>query len=198
MKNFFGKYTLSLDPLTIANIVIGIMLTVNPGFSTGFICVILGIVSLVWGVTSLIRHFRYKRYGYSSRLDMIQAITGIALSFVLIFCREFLAAVFPVIIGLAIIFQSISKINMALYQKRSGAGRWHLGFVLNIIGLVLGFSLVFNPFSAFLSVMRLIGIVLLVNGVSRLFTDILFAHEMDRIQSQSGGSVIDVDYTDIQ
>lgn len=197
MKEFFRKYHLSFDPLTIANIIIGIMLTVNPEFSTGFICIILGIVSMVWGITSLYKHFKAKKYGFISRFDMIQAIAGIFLSFILIFCRGFLAAVLPVIIGLTIIFQSISKINMALYQKRSGAGKWHLGFVLNIIGLILGLSLVFNPFSAFMSVIRLVGIVLLINGVSRLFTDFFFAHEMDKINHESDDNIIDVEYTDV-
>lgn len=197
MKEFFRKYHLTFDALTIANIIIGVMLMINPQFSLGLLCIILGIVSLIWGITSLVRHFKARRFGYRSRFDMIQAVTGIILCFVLIFCRPFLASVFPVIIGITIIFQSISKINMALYQKNSGAGMWLPGFVLNIIGLVLGLSLVFNPFAAFLSVMRLIGIVLLINGISRLFTDVLFAREMDKINRESKNNVIDVYFTDV-
>ena len=197
MKEFFRKYHLSFDPLTVSNIIIGIMLTVNPEFSTGFICIVLGIVCLIWGISSLCRYFKAKKLEIISGFDMIQAVAGIGLSFLLIFGRSFLAAIFPMIIGFTIIFQSISKINMALYQKKSGAEKWLLGLVLNIVGLILGISLIFNPFSAFMSVIRLVGIVLLVNGITRLFTDFFFAHEMDKISNETDNKVIDVDYTEI-
>ena len=197
MKNFFKKYHLSLDPLTIANIIIGIMLTIHPRFSTGFICIILGIVCLAWGGFSIYKHFAAKKYGYTSRFDLIQAVMGLILSFVFIFCRRFLASVLPVLIGTTIIFQSNSKINMAIFQKKSGANKWALGLVLNIFGLILGLSLVFNPFKAFLSVIRLVGIVLLINGITRLFTDFFFAREMDKINNKSDSNVIDVEFTDI-
>ena len=186
MKNFFKKYHLSLDPLTIANIIIGIMLTIHPRFSTGFICIILGIVCLAWGGFSIYKHFAAKKYGYTSRFDLIQAMMGLILSFVFIFCRRFLASVLPVLIGTTIIF-----------QKKSGANKWALGLVLNIFGLILGLSLVFNPFKAFLSVIRLVGIVLLINGITRLFTDFFFAREMDKINNKSDSNVIDVEFTDI-
>ena len=78
---------------------------------------------------------------------------------------------------------------------------WLPGFILNILGLLLGISLVFNPFAAFLSVMRLVGIGLVVNGISRLFTDVLFAREMEKISpqkySEDSSKVIDVDFTDV-
>ena len=86
---------------------------------------------------------------------------------------------------------------MAIFQKKSGANKWALGLVLNIFGLILGLSLVFNPFKAFLSVIRLVGIVLLINGITRLFTDFFFAREMDKINNKSDSNVIDVEFTDI-
>jgi len=196
MKDFFKKYRLSFDALTIANIIIGIMLTANPGFSTGFICIILGIVSLIWGTASLYKHFRVIRYGYRSRFDLAQAVLGIMLSILLIFGRKFLAAVLPTIIGFTIIFQSLSKIRMAIFQKNSGAEKWLLALVLHIIGLLLGLSLIFNPFKAFLGVIRLIGIVLLINGITRLFTDFMFTKEMEKINKESDNNIIDVDFTE--
>lgn len=197
MKNFFKKYRLSFDPLTIANIIIGIMLTINPEFSTRFISIALGIVSLIWGIGSIYRNINVKKYGYRSKFDIAQAVVGIILSFLFIFCGNFLAAVLPIIIGIAIAFQSISKIRMALFQKYSGAEKWLLGFVLNIIGFILGMCLIFNPFKAFMKVIRLMGIVLLINGISRLFTDFFFAHEMDKIKNETSENVIDVDFTEI-
>ena len=40
MREFFEKYKLSFDPLTIANIVLGIVLIINPEFSTRLILAI--------------------------------------------------------------------------------------------------------------------------------------------------------------
>ncbi len=193
MKNFLRKYRLSLDPLTISNIVFGLFLIINPEFSTKFIFIILGVISLIWGIVSLYRHFRVKKFGYKSKFDMIQAIAGIVLCFIFIFCYKMLAAILPIIIGIIIILQSISKIKMALYQKRSGADKWLLAMSLNIIGLLLGIFLFFNPFKALLNVVRLIGIILFINGITRLFTDFFFEKEMDKINHE-GSDIIDVTF----
>lgn len=199
MKNFFKKYRMSFDLLTVANIVIGIILTANPEFFTKFVSIILGIACLFWAATSLVRHFRAMRYGFRSKFDIIQAVIGISLSLLLFFGGKFLASVIPMIIGFTVITQSISKIQLAVFQKRAGAEKWLLGLVLNIIGLLLGFTLIFNPFSAFINVIRLLGIVLLINGVSRLFTDFLYAHEMDKVvgTDSEGNQIIDVEYKEL-
>ena len=131
--------------------------------------------------------------------DSIQAVIGTALSLLLFFGGKFLASVIPMIIGFTVITQSISKIQLAVFQKRSGAEKWLLGLVLNIIGLILGFTLIFNPFGAFINVIRLLGIVLLIHGVSRLFTDFLYAHEMDKVvgTDSEGNQIIDVEYKEL-
>jgi len=191
------KNHLSFDPLTIANIVIGIILIINPEFSTLVICILLGIVSLVWGIFSIYKHFFAKKYGYKSKFDMFQGFLGILLSFIFIFCYKILASFLPIPIGLAIIFQSISKIRMALYQKRSGAGKWSLPMCLNIMSLILGTCLIISPFKSFLNVIRLIGIVLLINGITRLFTDFFFSREMDKISRDNDDNTIDVTFKDL-
>lgn len=197
MKNFFKKYRLSFDPLTITNIIIGLTLTINPLFSTKFICTILGIACLIWGLVNLIKFFAYSESLYHSKFDTAQAVIGIILGFTFFFGHRAIASILPVIIGITIIFQSISKIRLALFQKRSGAQKWMLGFVLNILGVILGVSLVFNPFGSFLNIIRLVGIVLLINGITRLFTDFLFAKEMDKINREADRNIIDVEYKEV-
>ena len=193
MKNFIRKYRLSLDPLTISNIALGLILIINPEFSSKFIFIALGLIALTWGIVSLYRHFKVKKFGYKSRFDMIQAIVGIFSCFIFIFCYKMLAAILPVIIAIIIILQSISKIKMALFQKRSGADKWLLAITLNIFGLLLGVCLLFNPFKALLNVVRFIGIILLINGITRLFTDFFFEKEMNKIK-QDDSDIIDVTY----
>ena len=191
------KNHLSFDPLTIANIVIGIILIINPEFSTAVICILLGIVSLIWGIFSIYKHFFAKKYGYKSKFDIFQGVAGILLSFIFIFCYNALASFLPIPIGIAIIFQSISKIRMAIFQKRSGARKWSLPMCLNIMSLILGTCLIINPFKSFPNVIRLIGIVLLINGITRLFTDFFFSREMDKISRDNDDNAIDVTFKDL-
>ncbi len=195
MKNFILKYRLSLDPLTISNIALGLLLIINPEFSSKFIFIALGLIALIWGIVSLYRHFRVRKFGYKSKFDLIQAIAGIFLCFIFIFCYTMLAAILPVIIGMIIIMQSISKIKMAMFQKKSGADKWLLALILNILGLLLGACLLFNPFKALLNVVRFIGIILLINGITRLFTDYFFEKEMEKIKNKDS-DIIDVTYNE--
>jgi uncharacterized membrane protein HdeD (DUF308 family) len=85
---------------------------------------------------------------------------------------------------------------LAFFQKKSGAEKWLLSLILHTIGLLLGLSLIFNPFTAFLGVIRLIGIALLINGITRLFTDFIFTKEMDKINRKSDENIIDIEYTE--
>ncbi len=196
MREFFEKYKLSFDPLTIANIILGITLIINPKFSTRIFCIIIGVVCLVWGIFSIYNYFSAKKFGYKSKFDTFQAVAGIILSFIFLFCNDFISSLFPRIIGIFIITQSISKMRLALFQKNAGAKKWPLALTLNIIGLFLGICLIFNPFSAFLNIMRMLGIVLLINGITRLFTDFFFAREMEKISRDEKDSAIDVTFDD--
>lgn len=193
MKKHFRQHHLSFDALTLANLVIGIILTINPKFSTTAICVVLGCACIIWACKSIYNYFSAKKNGYTSVSDCLCAYAGIFLGIFFLTGIKFIVSLLPLIIGFAIVFQSISKIRCALYRKKAGTEKWLFPLILNIIGLITGFFLIYNPFNTMLNILRLLGIVLFINGISRIFNDYLFTGEMKKAQKDD---IIDVSFTE--
>lgn len=194
MKKFIKQHHLSFDALTIANLVIGLILTINPKFSTTVICLILGASCLIWSGKSFYKYFSAKKNGFISVLDLTCACAGVFMCVFFLTGIQIVTALLPVIIGFTVSFQSITKIRLALYHKKAGTGKWLLPLILNIIGLILGFLLVYNPFKTMMNILRLLGIVLFINGISRIFTDYIFAGEMEKSQKDD---IIDVSFSEL-
>lgn len=194
MKKILKQHRLSFDALTLANLIIGSILTINPKFSTTVICLILGIACLVWSGKKFFNYFSAKKNGFISRFDLICACAGILAGTFFFTGIQIVIALLPVIIGFAVSFQSVSKLRLALYRKKSGADKWLLPLILNIIGLLLGILLVYNPFKTMMNILRLLGIVLFINGISRIFNDFIFSDEMKKTQKDD---IIDVSFSDL-
>lgn len=194
MKKCFKQHRLSFDALTIANLVIGLILTINPKLSTTVICLILGLACFIWSGTKIFSYFKGDKNTLKSRIDLICACAGFFIGIFFITGIQIVVSLLPIIIGFTVSVQSIAKIRLALYQKRSGATKWLLPLVLNIIGFILGFLLIYNPFKTMMNILRLLGIVLFINGISRIFNDFLFTGE---IEKSGKDDIIDVSFSDL-
>ncbi len=194
MKKRLKQHRLSFDALTLANLVIGAILTINPKFSTTVICIILSVACLIWSGKSLFSYFKKKKNGFVSHFDLLSACAGLAAGIFFLTGIQIVVSLLPLIIGMTVSVQSVSKIRFALYQKKTGTRKWLLPLILNIFGLLLGILLVCNPFKTMMNILRLLGIVLFINGISRIFTDFLFAGEMEKSQKDD---IIDVSFSEL-
>ncbi|MDO5560837.1 MAG: DUF308 domain-containing protein [Oscillospiraceae bacterium] len=191
------RYHLSIDFVTAVNIILGIVLIVNPSFSTNAVCNILGIVSLLWAAISFIQYFSTKKFGISSKFEMFQGLAGAVLCFIFFFAKSFLTRLIPLIVGLTIGVQSISKIKLALLQKKNGVDKWLLALILNIAGLLVGLCLVINPFSSLMTVIRFIGIALVINGIIRFISDFFLIRQIYNMSNTgTRPDIIDIPYNE--
>lgn len=190
------KYHVSVDFVTAVNIILGVLLIIRPSFSTNAVCNILGLVSLLWTVISFIQYFGTKKIGLNSKFDLFQGFAGAVLSFIFFFAKAFLTTLIPLIVGIVICIQSAAKIKLALTQRRNGVDKWLLALILNIAGFILGLCLVINPFKSLMTVIRFIGIVLVINGIIRFISDFFLIRQMNSMSNSSRPDIIDIPYND--
>ena len=149
-----------IKPVTAAlAVVFGVVLTAFPSDSLVLLCLILGIIALVWGVITLVKYYRQKQSGIPSPLSLIGGIALLIAALMLILHPSFIISVLPFMAGLAIAASGAGS----LINKKGGK-------VSAIIAVVIGAALILNPFKGAAVFVKLLGGCFIILGAVRLIS----------------------------
>ena len=82
-------------------------------------------------------------------------------------------AVLPIVLGILVLVEGISKLQRGLMLKNYGYQRWVAATVVAGCIIALGILLIFNPFNALVITMRVLGIVLAADGIAGLWVNFI-------------------------
>ena len=156
-------------------ILLGIYSLIRPvGMLTG-VTVIYGLFAVVTGIADIAFYVRMeRRTGFGPAVSLVTGILSV-LAGILILCnisagRWAIAILFPV----WFIAHCVSRLfHLSLIRLTVGDAYYYFTLVVNILGLVMGFLMLFNPLAAMLSVSWLIGIYLILLGMDSLMLAIV-------------------------
>lgn len=176
---------------------LGLALLLRPELSTNVLCTVLGVVLVVCGVTDIL-DFVFHRDGtlyYALRL-----IAGIILAAVgawLITQPTLIAVVIPRIIGVLICFHGVRNLGDALTLRKKGSTNALSAAFMGAVTVLCGLVLVLNPFQSYTTVLRLIGISLIYDGISDIWITAEVSKAVKLAEKELTGNVVDVDYQDV-
>ncbi len=179
--------------------VLGLVLVIWPGFSADLLCILLGAVLLVCGAVNILGYFSNRDGSmYSSSL----LVLGIVLAVVGLWIMgspNLILTVIPRIIGVLICIHGLTNLGDARTLRVRGYERWLTAFILALVTLVLGVVLVFDPFQAVRTVMRVLGLFLLFDGLSDLWITTRVSRVLKQTDqdTQAQRDAVDVDFRDI-
>jgi uncharacterized membrane protein HdeD (DUF308 family) len=153
--------------LSILLIALGVLLVVKPDNVVNFIVIAIGAFLMVTAIIDLVFYFMNAKLG-GNFINLSKGIIEFIGSIFLMFRSEAVVSLFPVVIGLIIIFSSIFKLYVSLSIKSIDSKKWIPNFVLSILCILFGVVIVLNPFETVTSIVRLAGIVLIVSEVFNL------------------------------
>ena len=171
MKKLFKRAKTGGIILSVLIILLGLLLVVFPTGSIEFVSMIIGIGMLVWGIGKLIGFFAGRDI-IAVRFDLAGGLMLTLLGTVILFNPAGMAGFVLSITGIAILVDSIFKIQSALAAKREGMPRWQVVLIPAIIACVGGVLIVFNPFGAARLLVRVIGVSVIVSGITNLISAI--------------------------
>lgn len=198
MKNLLKRIKANALLSALIYTVLGVVLLVWPELSTNVLCTALGLVLLVSGISDILE-FVFQRDG--SLYYNLQLGLGVILCAVggwLLLRPTLIAVIIPRIIGVLVCFHGFKDFGDALTLRKNKSPRATAALLLGIITILLGVVLVVNPFSAFTTVVRIIGLVLIYDGVSDLWITSQVSYAIKLAEKELQGEVIDVDYQDIK
>lgn len=157
-------------------LVVGILLLIDPvKFTTG-IFIVVGIALMIAGLINVIRYFRSSPE---------EAVTGQRMTFGLIsilagaFCafnHGWFILTFPVITilyGVAVLLAGLGKVQLAIDMLRFKNNKWWLGALNAVISIICAIVIISNPFSSTVALWLFTGISLIAEAIFDLITLIL-------------------------
>ena len=178
-------------------VVIGLVLLLRPELSTSVLCTALGIVLILRGLSDILDFVFHKDGSLYYSLRLIGGIVIAAVGVWLVSKPTLIAVLVPRVIGLLILFHGCSNLGDTLKLRKNKSSQSLAALILSGITLALGVLLVVNPFAAFATVVRVIGAVLIYDGVSDIWISIQVSNAVKLAEKELQGEVIDVDYQDV-
>lgn len=167
MKNMFRRAKTSGIVISALIILLGLLLLIFPTGSIEFASTIIGVGMLVWGVGKLIGFF-VNRDVIAVRFDLAGGLIMMIIGAVILFNPAGIAGLVLSVTGIAVLIDSIFKIQSALSARRFGLPHWQAVLIPAVISCIGGVLIVFNPFGAARLLVRVIGISVIVSGITNL------------------------------
>lgn len=154
--------------LCIAELVIGILLLINPiGFTSGII-IVLGIALLVNGLINTVKYFMTNAAEAARQQLLMQGLTALLAGGFCVLNPNWFIVTFPVIAllyGVAILVAGIGKIQMTADMIRLKINKWFLGAISALISIVCAVVIISNPFASTVALWVFAGATLIVEAV---------------------------------
>ena len=156
------KYDL-ITPIVL--ILSGLLLLFIPGGIINTVISIFGIIIIALGILSIIESVKDKQNNIGIAYGILISILGI----IFISNPNVIAGIIPLILGIWILIKSAIRLQYVLFLKDSGSEEWIQAMIVNILTLILGLVLVFNPFKGAEAIMRIIGIFMIIYAILDIF-----------------------------
>lgn len=173
---------------------LGIVMVIWPDVSAIAVCVILGVFCICLGAVDIIRYFKLGLAGIFFRYDLILSIFGILIGILMLVRASDAVAFLPVAVGIYMIMGSVLCIKLAVELRRFQSGSWLLAMLWGVLGVILAFILLLDPFAGASILMIFAGIALIVGGIQDLY---LVISVSKAIKDGKNGRVIEADWTNV-
>ena len=175
-------------------IILGILLVFQSEMTIMAISYVIGGILVAIGALALIRYIKKAADKEStSELDIIYGIVTIIFGVIIIQNYQALASIIPIILGVTIIVSSVGKLNYAFQLKADDNQLWKTTMIISIISTICGVVLLFNPFSAAIGIMKIIGIFIIVYAILDLVSTIAIKSSVTKIYDAVEETIVDAE-----
>lgn len=159
---------------SLCEIVIGILLLINPvGFTRGIVAA-LGVILVIAGVVCLVRYFKADPVEAALEQNLTRGLIACVIGVFCIVKNEWFVVTFPVltvIYGVIMLVAGIEKIQWTVDLLRAGVRKWLWVALDAVLTILCAAIILFNPFSTTAVLWTFVAIALIVEAVA----DILVA-----------------------
>ena len=164
-------------------ILMAILMLFLPGQSKDWICYLLGAIAVVLGIIRVAFFFMKNDMSRVFQNDLAIGVVALIAGVYLIANKAIVWVWLPVILGFAVIFDSIIKLQNAFDLKQSPFKYWWILLIVSICTGVLGSLLVIGTFEG-AALLVYLGVVLIIDGLANLAAVGLLSWQMRAVEKQ--------------
>ena len=150
-------------------LVIGILLLINPvGFTTGII-IVLGLALMVAGLVSVVKYIRADPDTASQEGGLAKGLIFLLFGFFCVFRSDWFILTFPlltVLYGVMALVCGICKVQWAADMLRAKQKFWYIGAIAAFLTIVFACLILANPFAATATLWRFVGVTMIVEAAA--------------------------------
>ena len=165
IKSLKVNYSLS----AVICVILGIVLLVWPGQSTQVVCMVLGIVLGGFGLIQIILYLATKEKTMISHSMMMLGVVLAVIGSWIVLKPETIIKAVPMIVGILIVIHGFHNAVQAIDLKKMQYDNWWVALLLSLLTVALGVVLICNPFTIVDTVVRIIGAFLVYDGLSDMW-----------------------------
>jgi uncharacterized membrane protein HdeD (DUF308 family) len=164
------KVTTIMIVISAVFILLGLAMIIWPETSQLAICYVIGALLLGYGIYRIVTYFVKNVQPAELQFGLAIGIFCAVLGIFLLLRAKTVVAILAVIVGIAVIVDSIFRIQTALNIRRLGGTHWMQLFIVALVVLALGMLLMFNPFTAVTTAIIIAGVTLVVDGILSIWS----------------------------
>lgn len=169
IKGKYRKVKGSYITTAILCILFGLILCIWPDKVANAANYVLGSIILVVGIVYLALSFWAKERNFMTGFGMVFSVVLIAIGVFMFLQPQFVLSLFPVIVGGIIVIHGLVDLKCSIDFSTLKYGNWWVALIISFATIGLGVLLIFNPFKAVTLAFRIIGIVLILDGISEFW-----------------------------
>lgn len=181
MKTFFKSSICA----SIILMILGLLLIFQSEVTITTISYIIGAALIALGVLALIRFIKSAKNitEMNFNLDIIYGLVTVILGIVIITNPKAIASILPIILGIAIVINSASKLQYAFILKNDNNDMWKTTMIIAIVSAICGVVLLFNPFAGAVLIMKIVGIFIVVYSVLDIVSTVIIKKNVDEFKT---------------
>lgn len=178
MKKFFRSSLVS----SITLFILGLLIIFKSEITIIAISYLVGGALIALGTFAIIQFIKNIEISGKNDLDILYGVVTIILGLLIVKNPKLIASVLPVIIGVAIIINSATKLQYAFELKKENNQQWKTTMIISIISVICGVILLFNPFKGAVIITQTIGIFMIVYSILDIVSTTIIKKNVNYIQ----------------
>lgn len=142
-------------------LMLGLVLLIVPGSVINIVIRVFGVIIMISGAISIYQMIKENNTNY----ELVYGILICMLGLVFVSSPSIIASIIPTILGIWFIIEASTKLQYVLALRSINAPLWIRPLIVNILMLLLGLVLIFNPFKGAETILRIVAIFIVVYAV---------------------------------
>lgn len=164
LKKVLGNFTV----LSVFCIVMGIALIIRPNFFTRIVGLVVGGVITAMGAVALMRYFIRTKTDPDNASGLVSGVVLVLAGVFVMVRPDFIPKVIAFVFGAYMLISGITNLQGAFALKKNNNTRWIKALVIAGLTTLAGLMLVINPILLADVTARLMGVCLLISGMSNI------------------------------